>query len=131
MNTQLTSASVLELAPTGEQHQYAHRRFPRHRTYLPLKVRNQREFEIGGTCIVIAVGGIKAVLSEVIPVGSVVRLRLALPNHSMLIEVLAIVRCQADRHHGFEFLSHTDAERLSIIEFCNEVAINASRQLLH
>jgi len=98
------------------------RRFPRYRTNLPLRVRNSQDRDIDGSCIVIAEGGLGGILPEAIPVGSVVQLRLALPTHPTLFQVWAVVRCQLDFHHGFEFVSLTDAERLSVREFCNRLA---------
>jgi hypothetical protein len=98
------------------------RRFPRYRTNLPLRVCNHQERDLDGSCIVIAEGGLGGVLAEAIPVGSVVQLRVALPTHAALFQVWAIVRYQLDFHHGFEFLSPTEEERLSVRQFCNELA---------
>ena len=98
------------------------RRFPRYRTDLPLSVRNHQEPELSGRCLVIAEGGIGGILPEAIPVGRVVQLRLALPTHPTLLEVLAVVRYQLDLHHGFEFVSLTEGEQLSVRQFCNELA---------
>jgi hypothetical protein len=55
-------------------------------------------------------------------VGTVVQLRLALPTHPALFQVRAVVRYQLDFHHGFEFVSLTEEERLSVRQFCKELA---------
>jgi hypothetical protein len=99
------------------------RRFPRYRTDLPLRVRTHEELDAGGRCFVIAEGGLGGVLAQAIPVGSVVQLRVALPTHPALFEVWAVVRYQLDLHHGFEFLSLSEEERLSVRQFCNELAV--------
>jgi hypothetical protein len=123
MNTPLTSASVLESAPTGEQQeQAARRRFPRYRTNLPVRVRIRQQRNLDGCCFVIAEGGLGANLPEPISVGSVVQLLFVLPPHSTPLKVWAVVRHQLDRHHGFEFLSLTEDERLAVRQFCNELA---------
>jgi hypothetical protein len=110
---------------TGEQPVSAKpRRFPRYRTNLPLRVRSHNERDIDGCCFVIAEGGLGARLPEPISVGSVVQLWLALPTYSTSINVWAIVRYQLDLQHGFEFVSLTEGERLSIRQFCNELAIS-------
>jgi PilZ domain len=98
------------------------RRFPRYRTDLPLRVSTHQELDVGGRCFVIAEGGLGAVLGEGIPVGSVVQLQLALPTHQALFRVWAIVRYQLDLHHGFEFVPLKEEERLSVREFCKELA---------
>ncbi len=102
------------------------RRFPRYRTDLPLGVHNHHERELDGRCLVIAEGGIGGILPEPIPVGSVVQLRFAIPTHRTLFEVWAVVRYQVDLHHGFEFVSLTEDERLSVRQFCNELAIQSA-----
>ena len=102
------------------------RRFPRYRADLPLRVRNQQERDLDGCCIGISEGGLGGILPEPIPVGSVVQLRLSLPTHPTALEVRAVVRHQLDDlRHGFEFVSLTEAERLSIRQFCNELAIQS------
>jgi len=99
------------------------RRFPRYRTDLPLRVRDHQERDLDGHCFVIAEGGLGGILSEPIPVGSVVQLWLTIPTHPAVLEVWAVVRYCLDLHHGFEFVSLTEAERLSIRHFCNELAM--------
>jgi len=102
------------------------RRFPRYRTDLPLRVRDHQDHQernLDGRCFVIAEGGLGGILPEPIPVGSVVQLRLAIPTHPPVFEVWAVVRYCVDLKHGFEFVSLTEAERLSIRQFCNELAI--------
>jgi hypothetical protein len=98
------------------------RRFPRYRTSLPLRVCNYQERDLDGCCVVVAEGGVGGILLEAIPVGNVVQLRLALSMHPTLFQVLAVVRYQLDFHHGFEFVSLTQEERLSLRQFCNQLA---------
>jgi len=122
MNTPFTSTSVLKRAQTGEQHE--RRRFTRFRTNLPVRVRDRQQRAHVGHCFVIAEGGLGATLPETISVGSIVQLLFTIPAHSTPLKVLALVRNQIDRQHGFEFLSLTDADRQSIKEFCNQLAMN-------
>jgi len=125
MNTPFTSTSVLERAQTGEQHEYANRRrFTRYRTNLPVRVRDRQQRAHVGHCFVIAEGGLGATLPESISVGSIVQLLFAVPGQSTPLKVLALVRNQINRQHGFEFLSLTDADRQSIKEFCNQLAMS-------
>lgn len=98
------------------------RRFPRYRTNLPLRVCNYEERDLDGTCIVIAEGGLGGILPEPIRVGSVVQLQLALPTHPAVLQFWAVVRYQVDTHHGFEFVSLTEEERLSVRVFCSVLA---------
>ena len=102
------------------------RRFPRYRTNLPLRICNYQERNLDGSCIVIAEGGAGGILPEAIPMGNVVQLRLALAAHPVLFQVWAVVRYQVDFHHGFEFVSLTEGERLSVRQFCNELTAKQS-----
>ena len=102
------------------------RRFPRYRTTLPLRVRNYEERDLDGSCIVIAEGGLGGILPEPIPVGSVVQLQFALPGHPTVLQLWAVVRYQVDTHHGFEFVSLTEEERLSVRVFCSVLAAQAA-----
>lgn len=97
------------------------RRFPRYHTDLPVRVSCQ-EGVANGRCVVIGEGGITAILPEPIPVTSEVRLVLPVPTHPTLFEVRAVVRNQVGLRHGFEFVSLTDAERLSTRRFCDKLA---------
>ncbi len=116
---------MLEHARAGEHPVSAKsRRFPRYRTSLPLRVRSHDERDIEGCCFIIAEGGLGASLPEPISVGSVVQLCLALPTCATPINVWAIVRYQLDLDHGFEFVSLTEGERLSVRQFCNQLAIS-------
>lgn len=102
------------------------RRYPRYPTDLALRVRDQEVRDLDGRCFVIAEGGLSGDLPEPIPVGNLVQLRLVLPTHPKLLEVWAVVRYRQGLQHGFEFVSLTNAERLSIVEFCNGLAIQPS-----
>jgi PilZ domain len=103
------------------------RRFPRYRTNLPLRVRDHQEHDLDGRCLIIAEGGLGVILPKPIPVGSVVQLRLAIPTHPTVVEVWAVLRYSLDLNHGFEFVSLTEAERLSIKQFCKELATRSAR----
>jgi hypothetical protein len=91
--------------------------FPRYYTDLPLTLRNQQGQALAGRCVVIAEGGLAAILPEPIPAGSVVMLRLSIPNHAT-VEAWAVLRNQTGLRHGFEFVSLTDWERAAIRKFC-------------
>ncbi len=101
------------------------RRFPRYYTDLPITLRDQQEQESVGRCVVIAEGGLAAVLPEPIPPGSVVVLRLSIPPHPTILEVWAVVRNQLGLRHGFEFVSLTDSGRLAIRQFCSGLMIQS------
>jgi len=130
MTTPATHATNPEAEQPARERQGAanRRRFPRYRTDLPISIRNNDERDVEGRCFAIAEGGLGVHLREPISVGSVVQLRLALPNCPTLLSVWAIVRYQLDLHHGFEFVSLTEPEQLSIREFCNQLAIEQSGQ---
>jgi hypothetical protein len=85
---------------------------------LPLRLRDQQEQEFAGRCVVIAEGGLAAILPEPIPAGSAVTLQLSIPTHPAVLEAGAVVRNQLGLRHGFEFASLTDSERLAIRQFC-------------
>jgi hypothetical protein len=102
------------------------RRFPRYRTNLPLTVRNYEERDLDGSCIVLAEGGLGGILPEPIAVGNVVQLQLALPSHATALHFWAVARYQVDTHHGFEFVSLTEGDRLSVREFCNMLAMQSA-----
>jgi PilZ domain len=93
------------------------RRFPRYYTDLPLSLRDQREQEFAGRCVVIAEGGIAAMLPEPVPRGSVVTLQLPIPTCPIALG--AIVRNQLGLRHGLEFVSLPDSARGAIRQFCN------------
>jgi len=127
MSTQFTSTCVFRIAQTGEQPKYTiRRRFPRYRTNLPVQVRDRQQRTHVGHCFVIAEAGLGATLPETIPVGSLVQLLFSIPSHSTQLKVLALVRNQNDRQHGFEFLSLTEDDRLFLRQFCEELASEQS-----
>lgn len=128
MSTQFASTSVLKNAQTGEQSIYAdRRRFARYRTNLPVRVRDRQQRTHVGHCFVIAEAGLGATLPETILLGSIVQLLFTIPSHSTPLKVLALVRNQIDRQHGFEFLSLTEDDRLLLRQFCDELASEQSR----
>lgn len=106
-----------------EQNEAKQRRFSRYRTNLPLTVRDPWEREIEGRCEIISQGGLAAVLSEQVAIGTVMQLRLVLPICEAEIKVWVVVRNHCGLRHGVEFVSLTGAERLSILRYCNELAV--------
>jgi len=95
------------------------RRFPRYNTDLPVRLRDQQEQEFAGRCVVLGEGGLAAILSELLPLSSVVTLRLSIPAHPTALQPYAVVRNQLGLRHGFEFLSLTNSERVAVRQFCN------------
>jgi hypothetical protein len=94
------------------------RRFSRYHTDLPITIRDQAKRESVGRCVIIAEGGLAAIFPEPIPTGSLVVVRLALPNHPAILELMAIVRNQTGLRHGLEFISMADSEGEAIGHFC-------------
>jgi len=101
------------------------RRFPRYRTDLPITVRNRLESDLEGHCNVIAEGGLSITLLEAIAAGSVVLLQFVVPTHPTPLRVWAVVRHLIGLQHGLGFISITEGERLSIRQFCNELALQS------
>jgi hypothetical protein len=99
------------------------RRLPRYRASLPITVRNRLEHDLEGHSIAISEGGISVTLPEPITVGSVVLLQFAVPTHPTALRLWAVVRHLIGLQHGLEFVSVTEGERLSLRQFCNELAL--------
>jgi hypothetical protein len=99
------------------------RRFWRYRTDMPLRIRDHLLCNLDARCNIIAVGGLGAVVSEPLLVGSLGLLQFAIPTQPDPLRVWSFVRYQLDIQHGFEFVMLADTERLSIRQFCNELAI--------
>jgi c-di-GMP-binding flagellar brake protein YcgR len=119
----VTCADTLEPVPTkGELRTANRRRFPRYRTNLPLRVRTQEGRHLSANCFVISEGGLGASLPERIPVGSIVLLQFSLSTDSTLL-LSALVRNEVNLSYGFEFVSLSQAERLSVEAFCNTLAL--------
>jgi hypothetical protein len=100
------------------------RRYPRYRTDLPVALRDQTEREYEGRCNIIAEGGLGANLAHPLPVGSVVLVRFGLPTHPSMLELWAVVRYREGQQHGLEFVSLADPQKLSLMQFCNQLALN-------
>jgi c-di-GMP-binding flagellar brake protein YcgR len=100
------------------------RRFPRYRTDLHRVVRDGHGRSLRGLCFVISEGGLGAVLYEAIPVGTMVRLCFDLPNPPTLMRISAMVRNQLNDKYGFEFLSLSVDQRLSLRQFCHQLALH-------
>ncbi|MFZ3209946.1 MAG: EAL domain-containing protein [Terriglobales bacterium] len=98
------------------------RRFPRHRTDLQLRVRDPLERDLEGRCGIISEGGLAVSLPEPLPVGIVVSLQFTVSTHPTPLYAMAVVRTQLGLQHGLEFVSLTEAEQVSIRQFCNELA---------
>ena len=77
--------------------------------------------DLEGYCNNIAEGGLGALLSEPVPVGSVAVLRFAVPSAPTELHVEAVVRYQIGFQHGLEFLSLNEGARQAILEFCSEL----------
>ena len=60
------------------------RRFRRHPTNLPLKLRTSPQREIDGCCVVISESGLAGILLEVISVGATVELRFTVPSRGFV-----------------------------------------------
>jgi len=101
------------------------RRFSRYYTDLPITVRDRLERESVGRCVIIAEGGLAAIFPEPIPAGSVVTVRLPIPNHPAILEPMAVVRNQTGLRHGLEFVSLTDSDRMAIRRFCQGPSIQS------
>ena len=101
------------------------RQFPRHHTDLLIKVRNQQGENLVGRCVVIAEGGLGAILPHPIPKGSEVTVQVSIPTHATVLEAQAIVRSQYGLRHGFRFVFLADAERLAIRQFCNQLMVQS------
>jgi len=101
------------------------RRFPRYRTDLPITVRNRLEIDLEGHCNVISEGSLSVTLLEAIAAGSVVLLQFAVPTHPTALHLWAVVRHLIGLQHGLEFISITEGERLSLRQFCNELALQS------
>jgi len=102
------------------------RRAPRYRTALPVAIRNRENGDLEGQSTAISEGGISVSLPAPVPVGSVVLLQFTLPTHPSQFRLWAVVRHLIGLHHGLEFVSVTEGERLSLRQFCNELALGSS-----
>ena len=102
------------------------RRTPRYRTTLPVAIRNRENGDLEGQSTAISEGGISVTLPGPVPVGSVVLLQFSLPTHPTQFRLWAVVRHLIGLHHGLEFVSLTEGERLSLRQFCNELALELS-----
>ena len=100
------------------------RRFPRYVTDLPVKFLNQEAEEFSGRCIVIAEGGVAAILRKAIATGSMVTLQLPIPTlNPPVLETPVLVRNQVALRHGCEFVSLKDSEREAILQFCRGLTL--------
>lgn len=102
------------------------RRTPRYRTSLPVAVRNRENGDLEGQSTAISEGGISVTLPGPVPVGSVVLLQFAVPTHPTQFRLWAVVRHLIGLHHGLEFVSVTEGERLSLRQFCNALALESA-----
>jgi len=93
---------------------------------LPVAVRNRLEGDLEGHSNAISEGGLSVTLPGPIPVGSVVLLQFALPTHPTALRLWAVVRHLIGLQHGLEFVSVTEGERLSLRQFCNELALQSA-----
>ncbi|MFZ3210857.1 MAG: PilZ domain-containing protein [Terriglobales bacterium] len=98
---------------------------PRYQASFPVTVRHRPEHDLEGHSITLSEGGISVTLPEPIPVGSVVLLQFTVPTHSAKLRLWAVVRHLIGLQHGLEFVSVTEGERLSLRQFCNELALQS------
>jgi hypothetical protein len=96
------------------------RRFPRHRTDLPLTVTVLRQdgyVQLQGRCHEIAEAGLGGVISTALVAGEVVSLEFSLPGVSQQLVLRAVVRHRAGFVHGFEFIGLSPEQRECILTF--------------
>jgi hypothetical protein len=96
------------------------RRFPRHRTDLPLTVTVLRQdgyVQLQGRCHEIAEAGLGGVISTALVAGEVVSLEFSLPGVSQPLVLRAVVRHRAGFVHGFEFIGLSPEQRECILTF--------------
>jgi len=99
------------------------RRTPRYRTSLPVAVRNREEGDLEGHGTVISEGGLSLTLPEPVAVGSVIELQFSIPTHPTELHIWVVVRNLVGLQHGLEFVSLSDGERLSLRQYCNDLAL--------
>ena len=101
------------------------RRVPRYRTSLPVAVRAS-DGDVEGQSTSISEMGLSTSLPAALPVGTVVLLQFAIPPHPSQLRLWSVVRHVIGLHHGLEFVSLTEGERLSLRQFCNQLALESS-----
>jgi CRP-like cAMP-binding protein len=123
--SKLQDVSAQPSNPVASPNWSNRRRFARYRTNLPLRIRDHLQRNLDARCNIIAQGGLGAVVSEPLLVGSMGLLQFAIPTQPDPLRVWSFVRYQQELRHAFEFVLLTETERLSIRQFCNELAIQA------
>jgi hypothetical protein len=93
---------------------------------LPVAVRNRTEGDLEGHSNAISEGGISVTLPGPVPVGSVVLLQFTIATHPTALRLWAVVRHLIGLQHGLEFVSLTEGERLSLRQFCNDLALQSA-----
>jgi hypothetical protein len=96
------------------------RRFPRHRTDLPLTVTVLRQdgyARLQGRCHEIAEAGLGGVISTALVAGEVVSLEFSIPDVPEPLVLRAVVRHRAGFVHGFEFIGASPEQRDCILTF--------------
>jgi len=104
------------------------RRCARYHTNLLLRVRASPEHDLDGSCVVISEGGLTGILPKAISIGFAVELRFVLHGLGRVIEVPALIRSLRDIHHGFEFVSLTESDRMALRQFCNGLSIQSDHR---
>ena len=106
---------------SGKQRE--HRRFPRHRTDLPVIVNvlgQDGYVRIHGRCNEIAESGLGAVITAELSAGEMVSLELNLPNGSQL-SLRAVIRHRMGFLHGFEFVGLEREQTEPILAYCQSL----------
>ena len=114
-----TVVSAPPVQPSGR------RRFPRYYSDLPVTLCNQQDQKFSGRCVILAEGGLGAILPQPFPPGTVITLQISIPNYETALNAQAIVRNQEGLRHGFEFASLADSERAAIRQFCDGLMLQS------
>ena len=102
------------------------RRFPRHRTDLPLTVTVLRQdgyVQLQGRCHEIAEAGLGGVISTALVAGEVVSLEFSIPDVPQPLVLRAVVRHRAGFVHGFESTGLSPDQRESILTFARPLPL--------
>ena len=102
------------------------RRFPRHRTDLPLTVTVLRQdgyVRLQGRCLEIAEAGLGGVISTALVAGEVISLEFSIPDVPEPLLLRAVVRHRAGFVHGFEFIGLSPEERKCILTFARPLPL--------
>ena len=114
-----TVVSAPPVQPSGR------RRCPGYYSDLPVSVCSQQGQRFSGRCVVLAGGGVGAILPHSFPPGALITLQLSIPDSKTVLTTQAIVRNQEGLRHGFEFVSLNDSERAVIRQLCDGLMVQS------